>query len=129
MKKVLAERAWKGLKDFIASMKVFLGIWSTDFSIMTSSFFKKKKKERKTDWKYAGTNALAARVSNLSLSCIQHSSSGWEDGFLEKINLKLTDKLYSWWYSGFSELFLEVLFSPFCLPKRRLLDAFYLWSV
>lgn len=36
----------KGLKDFIANMKVFLGIWSTDFSIMTGSFFKKQKEKQ-----------------------------------------------------------------------------------
>lgn len=31
----------KDLEDFIASIKASLGIWSTDFFIMTSSFKKK----------------------------------------------------------------------------------------
>lgn len=52
------------LKDFIASMRGFLGIWTTDCSIRASSF----KKKKKADWKYAGTNAFAALVSNLNLS-------------------------------------------------------------
>lgn len=95
---------------------------------MTSSFKKKRKEEKQIETMQA-QDAVAARVSNLNLSCIQHTSSGWEDGFLEKINLKLTDKLYSGRYSGFSELFLDVFVFPFLPSKRRLSDAFHLWSV
>lgn len=44
-------------------MKVFQGIQCTDFSITASSF-------KKADGKYADTNALAALVGHLNLSCI-----------------------------------------------------------
>lgn len=53
----------RDIKDFIASMKVFQGIQCTDFSITASSF-------KKADGKYADTNALAALVGHLNLSCI-----------------------------------------------------------